>query len=162
MLKVIETWESVARKVNRPTRAANALRIPILLTGHYKNGLGETITEVIQEIRSPRVFQKEHFSACPEADFHVAIDAYQRGKIVLVGMKTYLCVLQTGPDLPKAGYQVHLVADAVDFRTSLNRDIAIAPFREAGAVIASAEIVMFQWARRANTDDFREILPIVK
>jgi len=34
--------------------------------------------------------------------------------------------------------------------------------RQAGAVITSTEIVIFQWALRANTEDFRKILPIVK
>ena len=32
MLKVIETWQNVARKVNQLTQAAEALGIPILLT----------------------------------------------------------------------------------------------------------------------------------
>ena len=77
-------------------------------------------------------------------------------------METHVCVLQTGLDLIKSGYQVHLVADAVASRVTENRDIATELFREAGAVISSAEIVIFQWARRSNTDDFRKILPIVK
>lgn len=104
--------------------------------------------------RSFTMFTK-HIAMTP-GNFHkywkgfIAFIRIFRGKIVLVGMKTDLCVLQTGPNLPEAGNQLHLVADAVDFRTSLNRDIAIALFREAGAVIASAEIVMFQWARRTN------------
>jgi len=77
-------------------------------------------------------------------------------------METHVCVLETGLDLIKAGYQVHLVADAVASRSTENRDIPIELFRQAGAVITSTEIVIFQWARRANTEEFRKILPIVK
>jgi hypothetical protein len=47
-------------------------------------------------------------------------------------------------------------------RANENRDIAIDLLKQAGAVISSTEIVIFQWALRANTDDFRKILPIVK
>jgi hypothetical protein len=54
------------------------------------------------------------------------------------------------------------VADAVASCVDENRDIAIDLLRQAGAVISSTEIVIFQWACRANTDEFRKILPIVK
>jgi nicotinamidase-related amidase len=162
MLKVIETWQNVTQRVNQLTQAAEALGIPILLTEQYSKGLGGTIPEVVDQIMSPKVFPKEHFSACLETDFLSLIKSYHRHKIVLVGMETHVCVLQTGLDLIKEGYQLQLVADGVASRTNKNRDIAIDLFREAGAVITSMEIVIFQWAKRANTEDFRKILPIVK
>ena len=147
---------------NQLTQAAEALGIPILLTEQNSKGLGGTIPEVVGQIKSPKVFHKEHFSACLEADFLALINSYHRNKIVLVGMETHVCVLQTGLDLIKEGYQLHLVADGVASRTTQNRDIAIDLFREAGAVVTSAAIVIFHWARRANTEEFRKILPIVK
>jgi nicotinamidase-related amidase len=162
MLKVIETWQDVVRKVHQLTQAAEALSIPMLLTEQYSKGLGGTIPEVVGKIRSPRVFHKEHFSACLEAGFLSLIKSYHRNKIVVVGMETHVCVLQTGLDLIKEGYQLQLVADGVASRTSQNRDIAIDLFREAGAVITSTESVIFQWAQRADTEDFRKILSIVK
>ena len=162
MLKVIETWPNVARKVNQLTQAATALGIPILLTEQYSKGLGGTIPEVVGQIRSPKVFPKDHFSACLEAEFLPLINSYHRNKIVVVGMESHVCVLQTGLDLIKEGYQLQLVADGVASRTTQNRDIAIELFRKAGAVITSTETVIFQWAKRANTEDFRKILPIVK
>ena len=162
LLKVMDSWEKIARTVGQLTRAANTLGVPILVTEQYKKGLGETIPEVLREIKSPMVFQKEYFSACLEADFPSTVHSFRRNKIVVVGMETHVCVLQTGLDLIKSGYHVHVVADAVASRVTENRDIAIGLLREAGAVISSAEIVIFQWACRANTDDFRKILPIVK
>ena len=147
---------------NQLTQAAEALGIPILLTEQNSKGLGGTIPEVVGQIKSPKVFHKEHFSACLEADFLALINSCHRNKIVLVGMETHVCVLQTGLDLIKEGYQLHLVADGVASRTTQNRDIAIDLFREAGAVVTSAAIVIIHWARRANTEEFRKILPIVK
>lgn len=162
MLKVIKTWKMTAHKVNQLTRAAHVLGIPLLVTEQYKKGLGETISEVSGEMESPTVLQKEHFSACLEAEFLPLLRSFDRPKVVVAGMETHVCVLQTGLDLLKAGYQVHLVADAVASRTPEDRNIAIDIFREAGAVITSTEIVIFQWAYRCNTEDFRRILPIVK
>jgi nicotinamidase-related amidase len=162
MLKVIDSWEIVAGKVKQLISSANVLDVPILLTEQYKKGLGETLPELIQEIESPQIFQKEHFSACLEEDFIPTVQSFNREKIVVCGMETHVCVLQTCLDLIKAGFQVHLVADAVASRVDKNRDIAIDIMKQAGAVITSTEIVIFQWACRANTDKFRRILPIVK
>ena len=162
MLKVIETWKNTARKVNQLTQAAHVLDIPLLVTEQYRQGLGETIPEVAREMKSPTMFHKEHFSACLERDFLPIVRSFDRTKLVIAGMETHVCVLQTGLDLIKAGFQVHLVSDAVASRTNENRDLAIGIFREAGAIITSTEMVIFQWACRSNTDDFRKILPILK
>lgn len=91
MLKVIESWQNTAHKVNQLARAAEALGIPILLTEQYSKGLGSTIPEVLGQIKSPRVFHKEHFSACLEADFLSLIRSYHRNKIVMVGMEMLSC-----------------------------------------------------------------------
>ncbi len=162
MLKVINTWEKVAGRVNQLIQTSNILGIPILLTEQYKKGLGETHPEILQKIRSPVVCQKEHFSACMERDFLSAIHSFGRNKIIVAGMETHVCVLQTCLDLIKAGFQIHLVADAVASREIENRDIAIDLLRQAGALVSSTEIVIFQWAYRANTENFRKILPVVK
>lgn len=162
MLKAINSWEKVADKVNQLIRTANILGIPILLTEQYKKGLGETHPEVLREIKSPLICQKEHFSACIEPDFLSAIHSFRRKKIIVAGMETHVCVLQTCLDLIKAGFQIHLVADAVASRTKENRNIAIDLLRQAGAIVSSAEIVIFQWAYRANTENFRKILPVIK
>lgn len=162
LLKVMDSWEKAAQKVSQLIRAANILEVPILVTEQYKKGLGGTLPDLLNEINSPIVFQKEYFSACLENGFLAAIRAYARSKIVVAGMETHVCVLQTCLDLIKAGFQIHLIADAVTSRTNENKDIAVNILRKAGAIISSTEIVIFEWACRANTDDFRKILSIVK
>jgi nicotinamidase-related amidase len=162
MLKVMNGWKTVAHTVGQLTEAADTLQVPVVLTEQYSKGLGPTIPEVLEKIRSPRIFQKEHFSACLEPDFVSTVRAFGRSKVVAVGMETHVCVLQTCLDLLKAGFQVHLVVDAVASRVAENRDAAVHLLRQAGAVISTTEIVIFQWACRANTDEFRRILPIVK
>jgi nicotinamidase-related amidase len=162
MRKVMASWEKTVASVRQLTQAANTLGVPVLVTEQYKKGLGATDPEVLREINSPVVVQKEHFSACLEPAFLSAVHSFQRNQIVVAGMETHVCVLQTCLDLIASGFQVHLAADAVASRVSQNRDIAVDLLRQAGAVVSSAEIVIFQWACRANTADFRRILPIVK
>ena len=162
MLKVIDKWEMVARRVSQLIRTATIHEIPILLTEQYPQGLGRTHPQVLQDIQSPRVFHKEHFSACLEPGFPPLLESFQRRKVVVAGTEAHVCVLQTCLDLIRRGFQVHLVADGVASRAEQNRDIALSQLRQAGAVITSAEIVIFEWACRANTAEFRKVLPIVK
>ena len=162
MLNVMDGWQEKARRVNQLTRAADMLGVPVVVTEHYRKGLGATIPEVSDVMGDPTVLQKEHFSACLEPEFLPAIRAFGRRQIVVAGMEAHVCVLQTGLDLIQAGYQVQLVADAVASRSDSDRDVGVGLFRQAGAVITSTETVIFQWAFRANTQEFRKILPIVK
>lgn len=162
MLKAVERREIIVRKAGQLIQAANILEVPILLTEQYPQGLGGTDSRVLQDIQAPRIFHKEHFSACLEPDFLPFLESFERRKIVVAGTEAHVCVLQTCLDLIRAGFQVHLVADGVASRVDQNRDTAIGQLRQAGAVITSTEIVIFEWARKANTAEFRKVLPIVK
>lgn len=83
-------------------------------------------------------------------------------QIVITGMETHVCVLQTGLDLLKAGYRVQVVRNAVASRSKEDWQTALTIFQDAGAVITTAETVICQWAHRSNTELFRQLLPIVK
>ncbi|MFO7875077.1 MAG: isochorismatase family protein [Desulfovermiculus sp.] len=162
MLKAIGGWEEVAAGTKQLIGAARVLNVPLLLTEQYKKGLGGTHPEILDTISSPKILSKEHFSACLEPDFLPALKSYDKSQIVVAGTETHVCVLQTSLDLIQAGFQVHLASDAVASRKNENRDIAISLLRQAGVIITSVEIVIFEWAKQANTDEFRKILPIVK
>ena len=162
MLKVIQTWQETVRRINQLSQAANLLDIPILVTEQYKKGLGETIAEVAAGLEGATVFQKEHFSACLEDGFPDTVRQCGRRQIIITGMETHVCVLQTGLDLIASGYQMHVVQNAVASRYKPDWLTAFDMFKAAGAVITTAEIVIFQWACRSNTDQFRKLLPIIK
>ncbi len=162
MLKAIDGWQGVTHRVNQLSRAAAVVGVPVVITEHYKKGLGETIEEVTRHTVNPAVVEKIHFSACLEPEFLETIASYGRKQIILTGMESHVCVLQTGLNLIHAGYQVQLVADAVGSRSESDRETAVGLFRQAGAVITCTETVIFQWARRAGTERFRELLQIVK
>ncbi len=162
MLKAIDGWKETVRRVNQLIQSANLLGIPILVTEHYKKGLGGTIGQVTEELKEATFFQKEYFSACLEDDFINTVRNFGRRQIIVAGMETHVCVLQTGLDLIGSGYRLQLVKNAVASRYQEDWETAINLFRDAGAVITTAEIVIFQWTCRSNTDDFRQILPIVK
>jgi len=162
MSKAVPVWESSLTRISQLIRAAAALQIPMLVTEHYRKGLGGTFPEIAALMEGAPFFQKEHFSACEENGFLETVRSFHRRQIILTGMETHVCVLQTGLDLLQAGYQVHVPENAVASRYKEDWRTAVNLFRSSGAVITTAEIVIFQWVHRANTDEFRRILPVVK
>lgn len=162
MLKAIDGWQETVRRTKQLIQAAKLFEIPIVVTEHYKKGLGATIPEVSSELETAVFLQKEFFSACLENDFLDTIRRFERSQIVVAGMETHVCVLQTVLDLIHHGYQIQIVKNAVASRYREDWQAAIDLFREAGAVLTTAEIAIFQWICRSNTEIFRNALPIVK
>lgn len=142
--------------------AATLLDVPSVITQQYKQGLGLTDTQIVEHASGATFFDKTHFSACQELDFIDSLASTNRSQVIIVGMEAHVCVLQTALDLLAADFEVFIVADGISSRRDSHKDLAIAQLRQAGAVITCAESVIFQWAERAATPQFKDVLKIVK
>lgn len=162
MSKIISQWPELLERVGLLMAAAHRLQVPILATEQYPEGLGPTDASLLHGIGDANVLTKTHFSACLEADFLKRLNQSGKDTLILAGVESHVCVLQTGLDLMAQGYKVHLVADAVSSRRDSDKTTAVEQFRTAGAVISSTETVVFEWLKQARTDDFRALLPRIK
>jgi nicotinamidase-related amidase len=154
--------EKVTGNVLHLIEAAKLMDLPIVVTEQYPKGLGPTTEEVRGALPSYIPVEKISFSCCGEPAFLDAIKATGKKKLILTGMETHVCVLQTCLDLLKNGYDVHLAADAVCSRYKDNYLMGIQFMRDAGAVITSTETVLFQLLQKAGTDEFKTISNLVK
>lgn len=82
--------------------------------------------------------------------------------LIIYGVEAHICVLKTTLDALKAGYEVHVVADAVSSRSNENKQLAIKRLRHAGAYITSVEMILFQLLDYAGTDEFKAISKLIK
>ena len=146
--------------------AAAQLKVPVVVTEQYVRGLGPTVADLQPWLQEATVnvekIEKIHFGACGEPGFVAGLQARQRPQIVITGMETHVCVLQTALGLLAAGFEVYLVADAASSRTPDNKAAALARLQAAGASIVTTEMVIFEWLERAGTADFRALLPQIK
>ena len=142
--------------------AAKLLGIPVLLTEQYPKGLGPTVSEIREAVPSYRPIEKIMFSCCREPRFMEALSAAGNKKVILAGMETHVCVLQTCIGLLKEGYAVHIAGDSVCSRSKENFNFGSAFMRDAGAVITCTETVLFQLLEKAGTEEFRTISKRIK
>jgi len=94
-----------------------------------------------------------------------AIEGYKaegRTSILLTGCETQICVEQTALDLMEMGYDVFLVADAIQSRTRENREISLERLRHAGANVTCGETVLYEMLGSAKAPEFKAISNIVK
>lgn len=138
-------------------QVAQQLRVPVLATEQYPEGLGLTLPDLRELLVPSNIFSKTHFSAWREAAIQQAINRQQKPQIVLLGTESHVCVLQTALDLLHAGFQVFVVACAVGSRTASNKQLALARLQQAGASIISLEMLAFEWLDKADTDEFRTL-----
>lgn len=157
--------EKVLAKLAKNTvilqEAANELGIPVLGTEQYVKGLGETISELKQGLSEPAI-EKMTFSCCGETGFPERLKALGRKQVIVTGMESHVCVLQTVIDLLEYGYSVHLVKDAVMSRHKENWSAAVDTAWAAGAVVTTTEAVLFQLLKVAGTEEFKKLSKLVR
>jgi len=138
------------------------LDIPIILNEQYPKGLGPTVKEIKEALPSIEPIEKITFDCCKGPDFLEKTAALKKDTIILAGMETHVCVIQSCLSLLKNGYNVHLVKDAVCSRTKDNFITGIEMMRDAGAVITCTETVLFQLLEKAGTEEFKVISKRIK
>lgn len=160
---VMERRERVIANILHLIEAARLLKTPVIVTEQYPKGLGPTVKEISEGLKDfYKPIEKMTFSCYREDAFVNSLKGIGRKKVILCGMETHVCVLQTCIDLLSKGYNVHVVGDAVCSRTEDNFMVGIDFMRSAGAVITCTETVLFQLLERAGTEEFKVISKRIK
>ncbi|POM71142.1 Isochorismatase [Phytophthora palmivora] len=146
--------------------AAKLLNVPVVVTTQYGSRLGSTVSEIsknLEDVQDVKIFDKMKFSMLvPEVESHLTTTMPHRKSVLLCGIETHVCVLQTCLDLLDKGYDVHVVSDAVSSSTSYNRSMALERMRQSGAYITSVESAIFQLANDASNPEFKSISKLIK
>lgn len=143
-------------------RAATELSVPSILTEQYPKGLGSTVEPVRQAATNASVVSKMTFSAARETTFTDVLADLRRRQVLICGMETHVCVLQTALDLSVLGYEVYLVTDACGSRDPMQKELGLTRMRQEGIRLVTTEMVLFEWLERAGTEDFRSLLKMIK
>jgi nicotinamidase-related amidase len=157
-----EIGKNLPRNLQVLITFARELGVPILATEQYPKGLGRTIPDVKKELGDLSLIEKVAFSCCRVDAFNERLNSLGRRQIVLSGIETHVCVLQTAADLIQRGYGVHVVADAVCSRRRLDWEIGLRWMEKNGAMITTTEIIAFQLLKEAGTDEFKRLSKFVK
>ena len=141
--------------------AFGVLDLPVVTTEQYPKGLGPTLPDLADRLPSPAV-EKMTFSCARQPEAMQAIEATGRKQIVVTGIETHVCVLQTALDLLDRGYDVHVPHDAVNSRRAKDKEWALHRMLAAGAVITATESALFELLERCGTDQFKAVSKMIR
>lgn len=164
LLPPIWQKEQLVRNSQLLIRLAGVLKIPSIVTTQYAKGLGNTVSEVASLLPESTPIDKVMFSCFGSDVFCSMLKRMpgQRTTVLLCGMETHICVMQTALAALREGYLVHVASDAVSSRTEANWRVGLDRMRAAGAVISSTEMMIYELLRSSGVPAFREILPYLK
>ena len=142
-------------------QAAKTLEIPALYTEQYPQGLGATVATLTRWLSPDNRVEKTSFSCCEESEFCALMDD-TRPQIVLTGIETHICILQTALQLQEMHHRVYVVEDAVISRNPAHKANALDRLRQAGVIVTNTESVVFEWLKVAEGDNFKSISKLIR
>jgi nicotinamidase-related amidase len=144
-------------------RLAKTLDVPVVLTTQYAKGLGPTVPEVLALVPEVVPLDKLTFDCFRDAGFRARLGQLEgRDQLVVCGAEAHICVAQTVLGALAESYQVHVVTDAVGSRTEANRQIGLYRMQQAGAIVSSAEMAIYELLGRSDIPAFKTMLPHLK
>lgn len=144
--------ETLLQNTVKLLKGLRVLGVPVYLTQQYTKGLGDTVAPIREAAGTSEHLEKLTFSAYPQL----------REKLLLRGIESHICVLQTAMDLKAHGYQPYLVADCLSSRKPADHRMALERAKQEGILLTTYEAILFELLAAAGTPDSKAIQKLIK
>lgn len=158
LVPVMSHREALIEKASILTAGLKELEVPVYITQQYTKGLGKTIEEITEAAGDSEYIEKMRFSAYEDIKEKVAGKKF----VIVYGIESHICVLQTVIDLKEAGYIPILVADCVASRKESDLEMALKRAQAEGAILTTYEALLFELLEAAGTRTSRKIQHLIK
>jgi nicotinamidase-related amidase len=143
--------------------ASTLMAVPVFVTEQYPKGLGFTDASLVNKLPvNTQRFEKTGFSCCLAEGFSEALSATGRIQLILVGLETHVCILQSALALHSLGYQVYVVEDAVCSRKIDHKFYALQRMQQQGITLINYESVLFEWLKDASHPNFKTVSGLLR
>lgn len=162
LLPKIAGAENVVEQSIRLIRFARLLEIPILWTEQYPKGLGRTTARVAAELGDYEPIEKVAFGCFGAPEFVEAVEAAECDQILVTGIETHVCIMQTVLEGIEMDYDLFIPRDGVGSRNPADAEVALERMQVEGATVVTTEMAIFEILRAAGTPEFKKTLPLIK
>jgi nicotinamidase-related amidase len=165
LLPKIHAAATVGHNIAFLIDAARLLHVPVSATEQYPKGLGPTVPELARRLRGDNqemIPNKVAFSSCAVANIVDGFYRDARTQIVLAGIESHVCVLHTALDLLGLNFRVYVAADAVGSRYPIDHEISLRRMEQAGCVLVTSEMCVFEWLGGSQHTQFKAISQLVQ
>ena len=141
--------------------ACNLMNVRIAITEQNPLKLGMTLESILDNNQYPK-FEKMEFSCSKSKNFINYINQYNFKNIIVCGIESHICILQTSIDLLQKGLNILIPRDAIGSRSDIDNDTAFLRLISSGAVASTTESLICELCKSSSRKEFREISKILK
>ncbi|MCL3781777.1 hydrolase [Prolixibacteraceae bacterium JC049] len=162
LVPVMSNKEELIKNCQVLIQGLEALEVETAVTHQYSKGLGVTIPEIQECITDFKAIEKVDFSCMDETEYASWLKETGKKNVIICGIESHVCVLQTAVDLKDAGFNPIVVWDCVSSRTEENKAISLERLRHEGIMVTSYESILFELTRSAKAPAFKAVSKLVK
>jgi nicotinamidase-related amidase len=165
LLPAMHEGERVVERCGLLLKGASELGIPVTLSEQYRKGLGPTVERLGELAGRAVVMEKMHFSCAADPDMlkHISDIALNgRRQLIVAGIESHVCVLQSALGFKQAGLDVFVAMDATTSRLHSSVDLARDRFIANRVSAINVEMALFEWMQVSGTPEFKAISKLVK
>lgn len=165
LLPAMHEGERMVERCGVLLQTAAELGVPVTVSEQYRKGLGPTVERLDSLKGDAVVMEKQHFSCAADPDIlaHVADQADAgRRQLVVAGIESHVCVLQSALGFRQGGLDVFVVMDAVTSRKQDSVDLARDRFLSNRIAAVNTEMVAFEWLHVSGTPEFKAVSKLIK
>ncbi len=161
LIKNINGNELILFNIKKLIATCNLLNVHIAITEQNPLKLGNTLESISNNNEYPK-FEKMEFSCSKNHNFINYISEKNFKNIIVCGVESHICILQTSIDLLQKGLNILIPRDAIGSRNEIDNDTAFIRLILSGAVASTTESLICELCKTSNRKEFREISKILK
>lgn len=168
--RILQAMDSVKKirfleKTQQLTEACRILGVRQCYTEQNPQKLGPTDSSLLSRLSDAFFLEKMFFDACREQRFCGYLDDLVSGgvrSLIVAGIEAHVCVMLSALSMMKFGFSVFVPDDCVCSRIAADAESALSYMSKRGIQIVPSESLIFSLTARAGTDEFRQVLSVVK
>ena len=159
LLPHIFNKEQIKHNSNKLVDLFVELNIPIIYTEQYPKGLGSTVNCLKKKLidNNSKKIEKTTFSAFDNEDFKNFLTKINKKQVILLGIESHICVLQTTIDLLENAKQVYIVEECIGSRKLGDAKMGIKRMLQNGASLINFEMIFFELIRDSKNQFFKKL-----
>lgn len=153
-----ESINAVIKQQKILLTAIELLNLKLIVTEQYPKGLGNTIQPLKNILQQKtKIFEKNTFSCLGSSEVKNHLNNSNIKTVILAGIETHVCVLQTALDCIDEGYQVIMLKDAVNSRHTIDKETAFETAASNGVIFMTVESLLFMLMKDSKHEAFRKV-----
>ena len=161
LLGNIKSKQLLIFNIKKLVDTCNLLNVGIAITEQNSSKLGKTLDTILENKKYPK-FEKMEFSCSKKPNFLNYLNEHNFKNIIICGIESHICILQTSVELLGKGLNVLIPRDAIGSRNEIDNDTAFLRLILSGAIASTTESLICELCKTSSRKEFREVSKILK